>query len=198
MARHGHQSRRGVVRVRCGIGERTATSSEHCAAVAGGCCQSRLHAAEGAAVDERTNQGAVDKRVADGQRVVRLGDTLQQLVVDRLMNDQPSQRGAPLTGCAGSRKDDAAHREIQIRRGRYDRRVVATEFQNRPTEAAGNHRSNLATHGGGSRCGHHRHRLVRHQRGTDVGAAKQQLMQSIWRAHICYCDAQQCIAREQQ
>ena len=47
------------------------------------------------------------------------------------MHEQPAQRGAALAGGAHGGEGDAAHREIEVGRGRDDGGVVAAEFENR-------------------------------------------------------------------
>src|SRR4029079_14495837 len=62
------------------------------------------------------------------------------------MDDQSAQAGAALPGGAGGREHDAAQRDVEVGGGSDDRRVVATELEDRPSEASRDQGCHLATH----------------------------------------------------
>jgi hypothetical protein len=62
------------------------------------------------------------------------------------MDDEPARHGAPLPGRARGREHDRAQREVEARGRRHDGRVVATQLQQRATEACRDDGRDLATH----------------------------------------------------
>ena len=62
------------------------------------------------------------------------------------VHDQPAQRGTALTRGARGGEHDAANGQIEIRRRRDDRGVVAAEFQQHPAEPLRHPRADLLAH----------------------------------------------------
>ena len=114
-------------------------------------------------MNQRPDEGAVGRRVADRQLPIRRHDPLDEGVGDRPVHDQPPHRRAALARGARGGEHDAANGQLEIRRRRDDRGVVAAEFQQHPAEPLRHPRTDLLTHPHRTRRAHQRHpRVVDH------------------------------------
>ena len=93
------------------------------------------------------------------------------------MHDQSSQRCASLPGGAGGREGDAAHGQVELRRGSDDGRVVATELEDAATESGRHHRRDLAPHRRRAGGADQRDALVGDHRRADARIPEQHLRQ---------------------
>ena len=151
-----------------------ALAAEHLAALGAGLLERADHVAVSRLVDQRSDQGAVGDRVADRQLPVGRHDPLDERVGHRPVHDQPAQRGAPLAGGARGGEHDAAHGEVEIRRRRDDRGVVAAELQQRLAEPLRHPRTDLLTHPHRAGRAHQRDPRVIDQPFADLAPALDQ------------------------
>ncbi|MCY1225701.1 hypothetical protein D9M72_379050 [compost metagenome] len=143
--------------------------------------QGLLHAVEGGAVDQRTDQRAGLARVAHLHVAVDLHELGHQLVVHALVHEQAPQRGAALAGRAHGREGDAAQREIEVGRGRDDGGVVPAQFEDRAGEARRQLRADLPAHRRGAGGREDRHAGIVDQHLADVARPQQQAEQAFGR-----------------
>ncbi len=123
-----------------------AVAADHLTAVGACLFQRSHHVAVGGLVDQRPDQRAGGRRVADRQLPVGGHDPLDDVVGHRAVHDQPAQAGAALAGGAGGGEHDGAHRQVQVGRRRDDGRVVAAQFQQHPAEPPGHPWADLLAH----------------------------------------------------
>ena len=105
--------------------------------------------------------------------------------MDLLVHDEPTQGGATLTGGTHGREQDGTHREFEIRRGRDDHAVVATQFENAPPETFRDHGRDGASHAraaGGADNGHAR---IAHQGIPNRGIADDHMQEPPRRIPEC-------------
>ena len=67
------------------------------------------------------------------------------------MGDHAAHGRASLACCAGSGEHDRPGRELEVRRGRHDRRIVSAEFEQAATEPGCDAGRDLGAHPLGSR-----------------------------------------------
>ena len=149
-------------------------TADDLAAVGLGLLKRADHVAVGPLVDQRPDQRAVGRGVADGQAAVGRHDALDEGVGHRAVRDHPAQRGAALTSRARGGEHDAAHRELEVGRRRHDRGVVAAEFEQRLAEPLGDPRPDLAAHAYRTRRRHQRDPRVVDQQFADLARALDQ------------------------
>ena len=126
---------------------------------------------------------------------VGLGEAVDELVADRVVDDQPAQARAALPGGADGGEGDAAHGQLEVGRRGDDRRVVAAELEDQPAEARGDDRGDRTAHPRRAGGRHDGDALVGGERGADVGAALQDLVEAVRRADVGGRPPQQRVAR---
>ena len=87
------------------------------------------------------------------------------------MNDQPPQGRATLPCRSGGREENGPLRERKVRGGADDHGVVASQFEQHPTEAFDNARADGAAHRGRARRGHERNARIGHELLAGFAAA---------------------------
>ena len=176
--RHRHERRCQVVGIRRLVGELTVATGDERASL----CRRRLDrrgdGGEGGAVDQRPDERAVAQRVADRHRGVGLGEALDELVVDGVVDDQTAQAGAPLPGSSDRREGDAAHGEVEVGAGGDDRRVVAAELEDHAPEPSGDDRRHGPAHPRRPGRRHDGDVGVSGEGGPDVGTALEHLVET--------------------
>ena len=86
-------------------------------------------------VHHRPDVGGRVERVADDQSLRRGAEALQEIVVDRLVDEDPRRRGARLALVVEHPFDDDVDGEIEIGVGEDHDRVLAAEFHRREVSA---------------------------------------------------------------
>ena len=79
-------------------------------------------------VDQWPDQRLGLARIADFDAAEQLPQPADQLIGNRLMDDQASQGGAALTGSAGGGEQDRPLGQRQISRRRDDHRIIAAQL----------------------------------------------------------------------
>lgn len=133
-----------------------------------------LHAVEGLGGDERSDEGVLVERVADGELGVRGRQSGDEGVGDVAVDDEAAQGGAALSGGARGGEDDALDGEVEIRGGRDDGRVVAAELQQAPSETGRDAGTDLAAHAGRAGGADERDARVVHELLADGAVPQQQ------------------------
>ena len=135
-------------------------------------------------MDQRPDEGSVGVGITDGQLPVGRHDPLDEGVGDRTVHDQPAQRRAALARGARGGEHDAAHGQLEVRRRRDDRGVVATEFQQHPAEPLGHARTDLLAHPDRTGRAHQCDARVVDQAFADLASAHDQLAEMLRRPDI--------------
>ena len=98
--------------------------------------QGVLIVVDGALVDQRAHEDAVFERIADGDAAVGLDELAHHVVGDGLVEEEPAQAGAALTGGAHRAEEDGAQRQVEVGVGLDDDGVVAAELEDAAAEAS--------------------------------------------------------------
>ncbi len=104
--------------------------------------------------------------VADGDVFVDAPEFGEELLVDRVVDEQAAEGGAALAGGAHGREGDGAEGEVEVGGGADDAGVVAAELEQGAGEAGGETGADEAAHAGGSGGGDEGDK-----RGVDEGFA---------------------------
>ncbi len=101
-----------------------------------------------------------------------------------VVDDEPAQAGAALTGRADGGEGDATDGEVEVGGGRDDRGVVAAELEDQPAEATGDDRSDGTAHPRRSGRRHDGDIGVGGEGGTDVGTSLEHLVETTRSAEL--------------
>lgn len=119
-------------------------------------------------------EGAGLERIADADRLVGLGQLLDELVMDLLVQQEAASGGATLTGSADGGKENGAESQVEISVVHDNNGVVTAELEERLAEALGNSLADLAANGGGTSEGEEADTVVFDHGLTDIGATSDQ------------------------
>ncbi len=130
----------------------------------------RRIARHGAAVDQRSHQRVRLERVADAHLPIRRNQAPLELGGARAMHQYAARGGAALTGGSHRAKNDAGHRQVEIRRVVDDDGVVAAQLEQALAQPLGNLHADLPAHM--SRAGerNQRHAAVSDEAHREFGA----------------------------
>lgn len=123
---------------------------------------------------ERAAESTSLERIADTDRLVSLGELLNELVVDLLVEQEAASGGAALTGSANGSKENGTESQVEISIVHDNNGVVASELEEGLAEALGNSLADLTTNGSGAGEGKETDTVVLDHGLTDIGATGNQ------------------------
>lgn len=149
-------------------------SSEDLAALGLDCLDTLLVVLDSGLGVERAAESAGLEGIADADRLVSLGELLNELVVDLLVDQEAASSGAALAGSADSSKEDRAQSQVEISIVHNNNGVVASELEERLAEALGNSLADLAANGSGAGEGKETDTVILDHGLADIGATGDQ------------------------
>jgi len=133
---------------------------KHPAALVPQRAQGSLHFPNGLPVDQGPHKHPGLERIANSHLLISGNQPSQKFLANLVMHQQAPGGRAALPRRPDGPKEDRPHGQVQIRAGRNDHRVIATQLEERPPQSPGHRLTDMPPHASRAGGGNQRHAMV--------------------------------------